>query len=121
MYYDTFKMIDGDIYIDRKRGDLVLVSGGEELRQNIENRLSINKDEWFLNTELGLSYKDIRGKGVSDEEIGFAIRECTAQDDRIKATDIGEVERYNNRFARINIVLHDEFGNVEELKEVELG
>lgn len=80
-YKKTFKMIEGDTVIEN---DLVLVGGQEELRQNLENRLSVNKGEWFLNLDLGLSYKDISGKGISDEKIRLAIRECCFQDERIK-------------------------------------
>lgn len=112
MYLNTFKMINGDIFID---GDLKIVSGQEELRQNIENRLSINKNEWFLNTDLGLSYKDIRGKGVSDAEIGFAIRECTAQDDRVKYTDINSINRNKDRYCEIDITVIDKDENTVEI------
>nr|DAX75176.1 MAG TPA: secretion system protein [Caudoviricetes sp.] len=82
IYYDTFKMTNGDI--DIVDNDLVLVSGQEEMRQNAENRLSVNKSEWFLNLDLGLSYKDITGKGISDADIEYWIRECILQDERIK-------------------------------------
>lgn len=82
MYKDTFKMVDGDMVIEN--GDFVIVSGHDELRQNIENRYGINKDEWFLNIELGLDYSMIQGKGISDSQIELAIRECGLQDSRVK-------------------------------------
>ena len=65
-YKNTFKMVGGDIVVD---GDLVQVDGQEELRQNIENRLSVNKNEWFLNLGLGLNYAAISGKGITDKQI----------------------------------------------------
>lgn len=120
MYLNTFKMINGDIAIGRD-GDLVLVTGQEELRQNIENRLSINKNEWFLNVNLGLAYEEIRGKGVTDAEIGFAIRECTAQDDRIKSTEILEINRHENRYADIRIALTDKGGERIEAGGLQIG
>lgn len=121
MYYDTFKMINGDIYINPRTNDLTFVSGQEELRQNIENRLSVNKDEWFLNTELGLSYKDIRGKGVTNAEIGFAIRECTAQDGRIKSTEINIERNAESRYAAIKLRLTDRNGEQTETEVIEIG
>lgn len=94
-------MIEGDTVVGR---DLILVGGQEELRQNLENRLSVNKGEWFLNLNLGLSYKDISGKGVSDDRIRLAIRECCFQDERIKEVrDIKIIRRTESREVWIDI------------------
>lgn len=99
-------MVNGDIYIEN--GDLKLVNGQEELRQNIENRLSVNKNEWYLNIRLGLSYKDIRGKNIPDRQIKLAIRECCFQDKRVKAVDINSIERDDkNRKVYIDITIID--------------
>lgn len=111
-YYDTFKMTNGDI--DIVGNDLALVGGQEEMRQNAENRLSVNKSEWFLNLGLGLSYKDIRGKGVSDSDIEYWIRECVLQDERIK--EVRKVTISRNaplRTADIDVTIIDPYG--EEL------
>lgn len=90
MYKNTFLMINGDTVVDK---DLILIGGQEELRQNTENRLSVNEGEWFLNLELGLKYKNIEGKGITDKEIEFAVRECCLEDDRIKSVKDFKVER----------------------------
>lgn len=112
IYYDTFKMTNGDI--DIIGNDLALVSGQEEMRQNIENRLAVNKDEWFLNLELGLSYKDITGKGVRDSDIEYWIRECILQDERIREVRKVEIKRdIELRTADIDVVIIDPYG--EEL------
>lgn len=111
-YYDTFKMTNGDI--DIVGNDLALVGGQEEMRQNAENRLSVNKSEWFLNLGLGLSYKDIRGKGVRDSDIEYWIRECVLQDERIK--EVRKVTISRNaplRTADIDVTIIDPYG--EEL------
>ena len=111
-YYDTFKMTNGDI--DIVGNDLALVGGQEEMRQNAENRLSVNKTEWFLNLGLGLSYKDIRGKGVSDSDIEYWIRECVLQDERIKEVRKVTVDRNAAlRTADIDVTIIDPYG--EEL------
>lgn len=112
MYYDTFKMTNGDI--DIVGNDLALVGGQEEMRQNVENRLAVNKTEWFLNLGLGLSYKDIRGKGVRDSDIEYWIRECILQDERIKEVRKVTVDRNAAlRTADIDVTIIDPYG--EEL------
>ena len=112
IYYDTFKMTNGDI--DIVDNDLVLVSGQEEMRQNAENRLSVNKSEWFLNLDLGLSYKDITGKGISNADIEYWIRECILQDERIKEVRKVTVDRNAAlRTADIDVIIIDPYG--EEL------
>ena len=116
MYKNTFKMIDGDIVIDK---DLIVVEGQEELRQNIENRLSVNKNEWFLNTNLGLKYEDIQGKNISDRMIEFAIRECCFQDNRVASVKFNRIKRDGkNRNVDINITIIDKNGKITELGEV---
>ena len=116
MYKNTFKMIAGDIVIDE---DLIMVKGQEELRQNIENRLSVNKNEWFLNIKLGLDYAAISGKGVADRAIEFAVRECCLQDERVKEVRDVKIERDpKNRTANIDILIIDKGENELWLKEV---
>lgn len=116
MYKNTFKMINGDIILDK---DLIMVNGQEELRQNIENRLSVNQGEWFLNIGLGLDYPAISGKGVTDKEIELAIRECCLQDDRIKEVRNVTVKRDATlRIADINITIIDKDENNIFLQEV---
>lgn len=112
MYYDTFKMTNGDI--DIVGNDLALASGQEEMRQNVENRLAVNKTEWFLNLGLGLSYKYIRGKDVRDSDIEYWIRECILQDERIKEVRKVTVDRNAElRTADIDVTIIDPYG--EEL------
>ncbi|MEQ3347178.1 DUF2634 domain-containing protein [Peptoniphilus senegalensis] len=116
MYKNTFQMINGDIILDK---DLIMVNGQEELRQNIENRLSVNQGEWFLNIGLGLDYPAISGKGVTDKEIELSIRECCLQDDRIKEVRNVTVKRDAAlRVVDINITIIDKDENNIFLQEV---
>lgn len=116
MYKNTFKMVNGDTVVN---DDLELVGGQEELRQNIENRLSVNKNEWFLNINLGFDYAAISEKGASDRAIEFAVRECCLQDERVKEVRNVIVERdAKNRAAKINIVIIDKGEQELWLKEV---
>lgn len=115
-YKHTFEMIGGDIVVD---GDLKLVKGKDELRQNIENRLSVNKEEWFLNLGLGLDYEAISGKGITDRQIELAIRGCCLQDSRVKEVRDVKVSRDSKkRTANIDIVIIDKEENDLFLKEV---
>lgn len=117
IYYDTFKMTNGDV--DIVDNDLALVGGQEEMRQNVENRLSVNKNEWFLNLDLGLSYKDISGKGVTDSDIEYWIRECVLQDERIREVRNIRIDRNAAlRTADINITVIDPYGEEVILSEV---
>lgn len=105
MYKDTFKMVVGDTIVGQ---GLVLVGGQEKLRQNTENRLPVNLGEWSLNTGLGLNYKTIGGRGVTDENISFAIWECYPQDDRAKeAKEIKITRQARERRAKIDILIID--------------
>lgn len=110
-------MVDGDIVVDQ---DLIMVKGQEELRQNIENRLSVNKNEWFLNLDLGLDYKLIQGKGIDDKDIELAIRECCLQDSRVKEVkDVKVVRNTPLRTADISITIVDkETEEILNLSEV---
>lgn len=111
-YYETFKMTNGDI--DIIDNDLYLVGGQEEMRQNIENRLAVNKGEWFLDLNLGLSYKDITGKDIRDSDIEYRIRECVLRDERIKEVRSIDIDRNSEkRTANISILVIDPYN--EEL------
>lgn len=47
---------NGDI--DIQNGQLVLVSGQEEIRQHLEQRLRTFLNEWFLDLTIGVPYYD---------------------------------------------------------------
>lgn len=120
MYKDTFKMINGDTVIED--GDFVLVNDREEYRQNLENRFAINKDEWFLNTQLGLDYSTVQGKGVTDLQIEAAIRECAMQDERTDCVNDIIVDRNNvARKAAIKFKVRDKEDSqyMEEVVDIE--
>lgn len=105
MFKNTFLMVNGDTVLDR---DLILVGGEEEFRQNIENRLAINEGEWFLNLELGLKYKNIEGKGITDKEIEFEVRECCLEDKRVKSVKDFIINRdKRTRSCNINFTIID--------------
>lgn len=120
MYRDTFLMDQGDIVI---KDDLIMARGQEELRQNVENRLCVNRGEWFLNIGLGLDYGAIAGKGIDDVVIAFAIRETCHQDTRVKEVrDIAITRDPKTRQANIEMTIVDDNDNPLYLNEVvEIG
>lgn len=73
---------DGDIDLDNNSLDFI--GEYEELMQCVWTILSINKNEWFLDEDLGLAYKDIVGKNVPQEQVKLAIAEAIYQEDRVK-------------------------------------
>lgn len=97
----AFKTDNGDLVFNESM-DLVMIEGPDELIQSTKTRLSINIGEWFLDLGLGLRYKDIQGKNVSDRDIELAIRDCVLQDERIKDVEIVEISR-DTRFRCVNI------------------
>jgi len=76
----------GDILLD-DRGNPIQVSGLEETRQEVEVYLQTNKDEWFLDPDLGINHSDFRGKNVSDDTMRVNIVDGLEQTDRFVSLD----------------------------------
>lgn len=67
------KTTSGDLAIEGNA--LVLVTGIDEVRQRVEQRLQMNKNEWFLDTTAGLPwFADIFAKGQSQNVIEALIK-----------------------------------------------
>ena len=64
---------DGDLELT-EQGQLVLVTGQEEIRQHSAQRLRTFRSEWFLDTALGIPYFDEifeKGQNVNDIDAIF--------------------------------------------------
>lgn len=75
---------DGDIVVDGN--DLQLVADVEEVAQCVEVVLGTNKEEWFLNLDLGIDYTNVLEKSTNAQarnEIILGI----AQEPRIETVD----------------------------------
>lgn len=105
---------NGDLII--KNGDLVMIEGQEELRQSVERILTTNINEWFLDTEFGLDYSELQGKGKREDGIKLALSEAIYQDPRIKTVDIKNIEIDINRHLKVTGIATDFEGN-----EIDLG
>jgi len=56
----TFKLENGDLVYDISQ-NIHTVQAPDEIIQSIRLLISINRGEWFLNTEYGLDYSAIQG------------------------------------------------------------
>lgn len=81
----TFKIENDDLVIEN--GNLLMVDGKDEIVQSTERILTTNKNEFFLDIDLGLEYKQIQGKGKDKDTIRFAILEALNQDYRVKEVE----------------------------------
>lgn len=79
------KIENGDFVVNE--GDLVMVSGDEELIQSVLSILLTRKGEFSLDPEYGLSHETIFAKGTSEEEIKDDIIEALSKDSRIGAVN----------------------------------
>ena len=80
---------DGDI--DFTNGQFSIVEGEEEIRQNIEIRLSTRQGEWFLDTNFGLDHNDILGKVFNEDQVRNAIIRSLRQEPRVIEIDFVNV------------------------------
>ena len=85
----TFKILNNDLVIEN--GNLLMVEGNDEIVQATERILTTNKNEFFLDINLGLEYKQIQGKNVDEDSIRFAILEAINQDIRVLEVDFVNV------------------------------
>ena len=114
----TFKINNDDLVFD-EFGNLEMINNYDEITQSIQRILSTNKSEWFLNTEFGLEYDQIKGKGKLTENIELAIMEAIYQDDRISEVNILEVKRNDadrTVLIKFNITVNDEIIEGIEVK-----
>lgn len=81
----------GDLVM--KDGELQLVSNADELIQTFKTLLQTNKNEWFLNPEMGFDYSVINGVRVIDEEdLSFALQDVADQMDEIDRIEDIQIE-----------------------------
>lgn len=75
---------DGDIVVSDN--DLQLVEGIEEVGQCVEVTFGTNKEEWFLNHELGIDYLKVVDKST-EAQARNEIIQGIAQESRIETID----------------------------------
>lgn len=111
-------ILTNDCDIDITNGKMSYITDDKRLAQNINNRLSINANEWFLNLELGLDYSKIQGKGVSDSDVAQALNDCLKQDTEIESTNLIGFSTDGCRHATIEFTYTPTDKEPEYMKEV---
>lgn len=67
--------------------DLQMVDGGEELAQLARIYLRSNKNEWFIDPDLGMDHQPFREKKVNEEAIRAAIADALNQTGEFRSLD----------------------------------
>lgn len=111
----TFRIQNNDLVFDGQN-NLAMVEETDEKAQSIERILTTNRNEWFLNTEHGLEYSEIRGKGKSAEGIKLTIVEAISQDERVE-----DIEFVNVNIDRQKRTLTVDFRAIVENSALEGG
>lgn len=73
----------GDIMLDDK-GNPIPISGIAETKQEVEVYLQTNKNEWFLDPDLGINHADFRGKKPNNDVMRMDIMDGLEQTERFK-------------------------------------
>lgn len=69
----------GDVAIvDNK---IPMVSGPNLVKQKVQNVLSTNKGEWFLDLNEGIDFDNVLGKGVTEDIVRYEIEQGLLQVD----------------------------------------
>ncbi|UMZ35543.1 DUF2634 domain-containing protein [Priestia megaterium] len=75
------KLVNGDLVIEN--GELVMISGDEELVQSVQAILGTRKGEFFLDSEHGLSHENVMGKPANQDLARDDIIEALMQEERV--------------------------------------
>jgi phage baseplate assembly protein W len=112
------KLENGDLVV--KDGNLVMISGDEELIQSVQSTLRTRKGEFFLDPEYGLSYNNLLGKAISEEEARDDIIEALSKDERIGAVkDISFLKE--GRTLKVSLTIQKQDETELTIDEVDLN
>ncbi|GED69383.1 DUF2634 domain-containing protein [Brevibacillus reuszeri] len=82
----SLKLVNGDLAFDED-GELLTIEGPEEIAQCAAITLGTNKNEWFLNPQMGIRFMAFLDKKQSEEEMREEIRQGLFQEPRIKTVE----------------------------------
>jgi phage baseplate assembly protein W len=111
----NFKLVAGDIMLDGQN-NLALVEGDDEFIQSIQEILSTNAGEWFLNDEQGLRRYEILGQKYNHDEAIDLISEAIFQHD-----DVDRIEKLELDFNRKERKLSVKFEIIKKTGETVEG
>ena len=84
-------------------GELTLISGGEEIKQRISERLQLFKGEWFLDTTVGVPYfQSILKKNPVREEVEAFLVQAIAETPGVEEITQFEASFGTDRKATVN-------------------
>lgn len=69
----------GDVAVVNNK--IPMVSGASLVQQKVQNVLSTNKGEWFLNLNEGIDFDNVLGKGVTEDLVRYEIEQVLLQID----------------------------------------
>lgn len=103
---------DGDIVIDKN--DVVLITGQDEIRQRVIQRLQFFLGEWFLDRSRGIPYfQEIFQKGVDSTSISALFKqEILAVDGVIELVSFDMSYETQTRVLTINTAIRSQEGVV---------
>ena len=85
----SLKLADGDLIFS---GDeLVMISGPEELAQCVRLTLGTNRNEWFLDLDMGIDFSTFLGKYPNAEAMREELRAGIFQEPRVLTVDGVEI------------------------------
>lgn len=118
---------NGDIVISKQGGNVLtpngkqiqMVEGNELIAQKILIALGTNKGEWFWNSELGINYDFIIGKGVTEDMIRSQIEIGIRQvDSNMFLSEFNVDIDKAKRTARITFVVENSGGKIAKIEKV---
>lgn len=96
-------------------GDLVLLDGAERVRQQLEIKLRLWVEEWFLDTEFGTPYlQRILGKQLTLSGAVVALRKSIMEVDGVREI-LSFIYQFNNAERKLNVTfsVNTPYGVVE--------
>lgn len=104
---------NGDLLIENNQ--IQMINGNELVRQTVERVLQTNKNEWFLNTDEGITFSNILGKKKSDDIIRNEIEQGLSQVDGSFFIDSFSCDYdTNKRKLTVNFVAKNDNGDTIE-------
>lgn len=106
--------------IDIKNNKIQLAEGSELLRQTAECTLNTKIGEWFLNSDLGIDFDAILGKGIPDDEtIKNVILDGLQQvDETFRIDELETAYNSKTRKLTVNFTASTDSGRVITISDI---
>lgn len=86
----NFKLVNGDLVLDGQN-NFEMVEGDDELIQCIQELLTTNLGEWFLNRGIGFPRFEVLGNKYNQNQLIDAVNETILQEERVSRIENVEV------------------------------